>query len=151
VRRRHHPRGTKRGRPRGSTRRGGGHGTLQRVSTPTSPAIGTGTVTGMGTGLATSSPLPQQEAGNIEAASGLFVPQHDEGKWQVCCSLISFLNRNWKREGKETQVSLCRLIAVIITFIACLFYMLTQNRHTHTHMHTCTSVFAASSVTIGGT
>ncbi|KAH8406673.1 hypothetical protein KR222_002340, partial [Zaprionus bogoriensis] len=65
VRRRHHPRGTKRGRPRGSTRRGGGHGSLQRVPTPTatSPAIGTGT---------TTSPLPpsQQEAGgNGEAAN----------------------------------------------------------------------------------
>ncbi|XP_067614395.1 chromatin-remodeling ATPase INO80 [Eurosta solidaginis] len=37
IRRRHHPRGTKRGRPRGSTRRGGGNGTLGRsVSSPAS-------------------------------------------------------------------------------------------------------------------
>ncbi|XP_011184935.1 chromatin-remodeling ATPase INO80 isoform X1 [Zeugodacus cucurbitae] len=35
IRRRHHPRGTKRGRPRGSTRRGGGNGTMGRsLSSP---------------------------------------------------------------------------------------------------------------------
>ncbi|EDW14836.1 chromatin-remodeling ATPase INO80 [Drosophila mojavensis] len=71
MRRRHHPRGTKRGRPRGSTRRGGGHGSLQRVPTPSSPAVGK-----------ISSPLPQQEAGNAgasgEAASGATVPTHEE-------------------------------------------------------------------------
>uniref|UniRef100_A0A0A1XBH9 Chromatin-remodeling ATPase INO80 n=1 Tax=Zeugodacus cucurbitae TaxID=28588 RepID=A0A0A1XBH9_ZEUCU len=46
IRRRHHPRGTKRGRPRGSTRRGGGNGTMGRsfsspgnanVTTPGTP------------------------------------------------------------------------------------------------------------------
>lgn len=78
MRRRHHPRGTKRGRPRGSTRRGGGHGSLQRVPTPTSPAIGSGT---------TASPLTtQQEAGGSgshEAASGPSVPQNEEGKCAI--------------------------------------------------------------------
>ncbi|XP_011206736.2 chromatin-remodeling ATPase INO80 [Bactrocera dorsalis] len=35
IRRRHHPRGTKRGRPRGSTRRGGGNGSMGRsISSP---------------------------------------------------------------------------------------------------------------------
>ncbi|ALC46989.1 Ino80, partial [Drosophila busckii] len=70
VRRRHHPRGTKRGRPRGSTRRGGGHGSLQRVSTPTSPATpATTTAAATGTGT-TTSPLPQQEAAAAAAAAG---------------------------------------------------------------------------------
>ncbi|TDG47600.1 hypothetical protein AWZ03_006039 [Drosophila navojoa] len=77
MRRRHHPRGTKRGRPRGSTRRGGGHGSLQRVPTPSSPAVGALMATGK-----ISSPRPQQEAGNAgasgEAASGATVPAHEE-------------------------------------------------------------------------
>ncbi|XP_023166084.2 chromatin-remodeling ATPase INO80 [Drosophila hydei] len=75
MRRRHHPRGTKRGRPRGSTRRGGGHGSLQRVPTPTSPAVGALMATGT-----TSSPLPQQEAGSVggEPASGSTVSTHEE-------------------------------------------------------------------------
>ncbi|XP_030374870.1 chromatin-remodeling ATPase INO80 [Scaptodrosophila lebanonensis] len=59
ARRRHHPRGTKRGRPRGSTRRGGGHGSLQRVLTPTS----TGT-----------SPLPQSE---VEGATQMPANEED--------------------------------------------------------------------------
>ncbi|KAH8359538.1 hypothetical protein KR093_007388, partial [Drosophila rubida] len=67
VRRRHHPRGTKRGRPRGSTRRGGGHGSLQRVPTPTSSAVGAAT----GTTTSPLAPPPQQEAagGSTEAAN----------------------------------------------------------------------------------
>ncbi|XP_060645595.1 chromatin-remodeling ATPase INO80 [Drosophila nasuta] len=83
VRRRHHPRGTKRGRPRGSTRRGGGHGSLQRVPTPTtSPAVGTATG-------ATTSPLtPQQEAA-AEAASGPSVPQNDEDSSSIFPVLAS--------------------------------------------------------------
>lgn len=36
IRRRHHPRGTKRGRPRGSTRRGAGNGSISN-RTSTSP------------------------------------------------------------------------------------------------------------------
>ncbi|KAH8369105.1 hypothetical protein KR009_001061 [Drosophila setifemur] len=81
MRRRHHPRGTKRGRPRGSTRRGGGHGSLQRVLTPTQGQAGAGVVVGAGAGPATatstptqaaagtSSPLPQQEvSGGAENA-----------------------------------------------------------------------------------
>lgn len=118
MRRRHHPRGTKRGRPRGSTRRGGGHGSLQRVPTPTSPAIGTS-----GT---TASPLPaQQEAGGgggvgaggspataAAAASGSSVPQNEEGKWQA----------TWFVELPALKCHLS-LIAVIITFIALPFYI----------------------------
>ncbi|EDW38519.1 GL11970 [Drosophila persimilis] len=78
MRRRHHPRGTKRGRPRGSTRRGGGHGSLQRVLTPThSPgqgqqaaAAGGGSAGEAGSG--TSSPLPQlQQEGS---GGGEFAP-----------------------------------------------------------------------------
>ncbi|SPP83764.1 blast:Putative DNA helicase Ino80 [Drosophila guanche] len=84
MRRRHHPRGTKRGRPRGSTRRGGGHGSLQRVLTPThspgqgqgqgqqqSPAAG-GSAGEAGSG--TSSPLPQlqlqQEVSGVGVGGG---------------------------------------------------------------------------------
>lgn len=115
MRRRHHPRGTKRGRPRGSTRRGGGHGSLQRVPTPTSPAIGTS-----GT---TASPLPaQQEAGGgggaggspatAAAASGSSVPQNEEGKCQA----------TWFVELPALKCHLS-LIAVIITFIALPFYI----------------------------
>lgn len=115
MRRRHHPRGTKRGRPRGSTRRGGGHGSLQRVPTPTSPAIGSGT---------TASPLPtQQEAGggsheaaaattSAAAASGASVPQNEEGKCQ------RFVDQ--QLPALECHLS---LIAVIITFIALPFYL----------------------------
>ncbi|KAH8277069.1 hypothetical protein KR026_004774 [Drosophila bipectinata] len=75
MRRRHHPRGTKRGRPRGSTRRGGGHGSMQRVLTPTQTGAGAGSVSvpgavaatpapaeaGTGAVAVASSPLPQQE------------------------------------------------------------------------------------------
>ncbi|KAM8704260.1 hypothetical protein ACLKA7_008804 [Drosophila subpalustris] len=98
VRRRHHPRGTKRGRPRGSTRRGGGHGSVQRVSTPTtSPAVGMGTgmslTAATGTGTTTTALLPQQEGtgGNIEAASGpsMAVPQHDEDSPTIYPALAS--------------------------------------------------------------
>ncbi|KAH8292007.1 hypothetical protein KR054_003340 [Drosophila jambulina] len=83
MRRRHHPRGTKRGRPRGSTRRGGGHGSIQRVLTPTqtqaagatltptAAGTGTGAAPGTGTGGGTSSPQPKQEvSGGGESAAG---------------------------------------------------------------------------------
>uniref|UniRef100_A0A1I8N1Y1 Chromatin-remodeling ATPase INO80 n=1 Tax=Musca domestica TaxID=7370 RepID=A0A1I8N1Y1_MUSDO len=64
IRRRHHPRGTKRGRPRGSTRRGGGNGTAL-----TRPASATGlnaedatgaepNVTNTGEGLFTPTAVP---------------------------------------------------------------------------------------------
>jgi len=90
MRRRHHPRGTKRGRPRGSTRRGGGHGSIPRVLTPTQaapPAVpvtptqaaaAAGAGAGLGLGTGASSPLPQQEVSGGGDYAG--VPLSEEGK-----------------------------------------------------------------------
>ncbi|XP_016960527.1 chromatin-remodeling ATPase INO80 [Drosophila biarmipes] len=89
MRRRHHPRGTKRGRPRGSTRRGGGHGSIPRVltptqatppavpSTPTQAAAGSGAAAGMATGA--SSPLPQQEVSGGGDNAGVPLSEEDYG------------------------------------------------------------------------
>ncbi|XP_054726718.1 chromatin-remodeling ATPase INO80 isoform X1 [Anastrepha obliqua] len=71
IRRRHHPRGTKRGRPRGSTRRGGGNGTLGRslsspgngnVTTPATPG-GEDSLTNLGvaeSSFTTTVPTPMK-------------------------------------------------------------------------------------------
>jgi len=86
MRRRHHPRGTRRGRPRGSTRRGGGHGSIPRVLTPTqaaTPAVpataSQAAAAGTGAAAGTSSPLPQQEVSGGGDNAG--VPLHEEGKY----------------------------------------------------------------------
>nr|NP_732413.1 INO80 complex subunit [Drosophila melanogaster]Q9VDY1.2 RecName: Full=Chromatin-remodeling ATPase INO80; Short=dINO80 [Drosophila melanogaster]AAF55658.2 INO80 complex subunit [Drosophila melanogaster]AFH41853.1 FI17525p1 [Drosophila melanogaster] len=83
MRRRHHPRGTRRGRPRGSTRRGGGHGSIPRVLTPTqaaTPAVpataSQAAAAGTGAAAGTSSPLPQQEVSGGGDNAG--VPLHEE-------------------------------------------------------------------------
>ncbi|XP_059218024.1 LOW QUALITY PROTEIN: chromatin-remodeling ATPase INO80 [Stomoxys calcitrans] len=65
IRRRHHPRGTKRGRPRGSTRRGGGNG-----STLTRPASSPGQ--NSTTAHEGDTPLDQQQLTNT--GDGLFTP-----------------------------------------------------------------------------
>ncbi|KAH8280021.1 hypothetical protein KR018_001348 [Drosophila ironensis] len=75
MRRRHHPRGTKRGRPRGSTRRGGGHGTMQRVltptptSTPSSPSSSPAAVTGTPPGAAAAASQAEEESPTQAAAA----------------------------------------------------------------------------------
>jgi len=85
MRRRHHPRGTRRGRPRGSTRRGGGHGSIPRVlttqaATPAVPATASqAAAAGTGAAAGTSSPLPQQEVSGGGDNAG--VPLHEEGKY----------------------------------------------------------------------
>ncbi|KAH8344440.1 hypothetical protein KR084_011817 [Drosophila pseudotakahashii] len=85
MRRRHHPRGTKRGRPRGSTRRGGGHGSIPRVLTPTQTATSavlatpTQAAAGMGAGTGASSPLPQQEVSGGGDNVGVPLSEEDYG------------------------------------------------------------------------
>ncbi|EDW49481.1 GM26914 [Drosophila sechellia] len=77
MRRRHHPRGTRRGRPRGSTRRGGGHGSVPRVLTPTQAATPAVPATATQAAAAgTSSPLPQQEVSGGGDNAG--VPLNEE-------------------------------------------------------------------------
>ncbi|XP_017060734.1 chromatin-remodeling ATPase INO80 [Drosophila ficusphila] len=83
MRRRHHPRGTKRGRPRGSTRRGGGHGSIQRVLTPTPAVPATSTAAAAGTGAGASSPLPQQEVSGGGENAGLALNEDDYGSSPV--------------------------------------------------------------------
>ncbi|CAD6995790.1 unnamed protein product [Ceratitis capitata] len=66
IRRRHHPRGTKRGRPRGSTRRGGGNGTLGRSLS--SPGNGNVTTSGTPTGEDSSHSTSLTNLGAAEAS-----------------------------------------------------------------------------------
>lgn len=108
MRRRHHPRGTKRGRPRGSTRRGGGHGSMQRVLTPTqtgavsvpgagaAPAPATPTPAEAGPGPATSSPLPQQEVtggGENVGEEGKYTGK----KWRITKELNNGILKKFER------------------------------------------------------
>uniref|UniRef100_B3P0C7 GG16041 n=1 Tax=Drosophila erecta TaxID=7220 RepID=B3P0C7_DROER len=79
MRRRHHPRGTRRGRPRGSTRRGGGHGSIPRVLTPTQaapPAVPSAAGTGAAAAAGAASPLQQQEVSGGGDTGG--VPLNEE-------------------------------------------------------------------------
>ncbi|EDV98617.1 chromatin-remodeling ATPase INO80 [Drosophila grimshawi] len=100
VRRRHHTRGARRGRPRGSTRRGGGHGSLQRVPTPTLPTVG-------GT---TTSPLPQQEVVSGEAASGPSVLLLEEDTYPSTMSTppASLAKRGPGRPRSKTSMPVSR-------------------------------------------
>ncbi|XP_068153269.1 chromatin-remodeling ATPase INO80 [Drosophila tropicalis] len=66
MRRRHHPRGTRRGRPRGSTRRGGAHGSMQRVLTPTPTQ---GAAAGAGAAAAVSVTLTAQPTTTISTTT----------------------------------------------------------------------------------
>ncbi|TMW54018.1 hypothetical protein DOY81_000886 [Sarcophaga bullata] len=69
IRRRHHPRGTKRGRPRGSTRRGGGNGT---ASTRTSTSPGQVSIASNSEDATTISTPPEPPLTNT--GEGVFTP-----------------------------------------------------------------------------
>ncbi|XP_033245825.1 chromatin-remodeling ATPase INO80 [Drosophila miranda] len=121
MRRRHHPRGTKRGRPRGSSRRGGGHGSLQRVLTPLhSPGQGQQAVAAGGgsageAGSGTSSPLPQLQqegSGGGEYAPVPLneedLPIHQQNPTTQAVSPTGAVKRGPGRPRSKTAAPICR-------------------------------------------